>query len=100
MFMQLDRLIHEKGRLAILALLAASPQASYSEIRDNLGMTDGNVTSHLRTLHQAGYVAIIKSLEAGRPMTSYSLTRLGRSAFTDYLKALERALLRAKQSLE
>ena len=98
--MQLDRLIHEKGRLAILALLAASPQTSFTDIKKALGMTDGNATSHLRTLQQAGYVAIIKTVEAGRPMTSDSLTRLGRSAFSDYLKSLEKALQRAKESLD
>ena len=56
-FLNLDRVIHEKGRLAIMSLLAASPQLSFTEIRDSLKMTDGIVTAHLRTLHDAGYVA-------------------------------------------
>ena len=65
-FLQLDKVIHEKGRLAIMSLLAASPQFSFTEIRDSLKMTDGNVTAHLRTLHDASYVAVTKSMERGR----------------------------------
>ena len=44
-FLQLDRVIHEKGRLAIMSLLAASPQLPFTEMRDALSMTDGNVTA-------------------------------------------------------
>lgn len=88
-FLNLDRVIHEKGRLAIMSLLAASPQLLFTEIRDTLKMTDGNVTAHLRTLHEAGYVAFTKSMEAGRAATSYALTPKGRKAFADYLDLLE-----------
>ncbi len=78
--LQLDRVIHEKGRLAIMALLAASPALLYTELRDTLKMTDGNVTAHLRTLLEAGYVAVTKSYEGGRAATSYGLTPTGRAA--------------------
>jgi DNA-binding MarR family transcriptional regulator len=88
-FLQLDRVIHEKGRLAIMSLLAASPELSFSELRDTMKMTDGNVTAHLRTLHEAGYVAFTKSMERGRGVTTYSLTPTGRKAFTGYLDLLE-----------
>ena len=49
-FLQLDRVIHEKGRLAIMSALAASPAMAFTELRDLLEMTDGNLTSHMRTL--------------------------------------------------
>ena len=88
-FLNLDRVIHEKGRLAIMSLLAASAELSFREIRDTLKMTDGNVTAHLRTLHEAGYVNFTKSMEAGRGMTTYALTPTGRKAFTAYLDLLE-----------
>ncbi len=88
-FLNLDRVIHEKGRLAIMSLLAAAPEMSFREIRDTLKMTDGNVTAHLRTLHEAGYVAFTKSMEAGRGMTTYTLTATGRKAFAAYLDLLE-----------
>jgi len=76
-FLQLDRVIHEKGRLAIMSLLAASPQLSFTEMRDTLGMTDGNITAHVRTLHEAGYIAVIKAFKGGRQITSYALTADG-----------------------
>jgi DNA-binding MarR family transcriptional regulator len=88
-FLQLDRVIHEKGRLAIMSLLAASAHLSFTEIRDTLKMTDGNVTAHLRTLHESGYIAVTKSLEGARPVTTYALTATGRKAFTTYLDLLE-----------
>ena len=88
-FLQLDRVIHEKGRLAIMSLLAASPSLLYTELRDTLRMTDGNVSAHLRTLMEAGYVAVTKSLEGGRTSTTYSLTATGRRAFTEYIGLLE-----------
>jgi len=50
-FLQLDRVIHEKGRLAIMSLLGASAHLAFTEMRETLGMTDGNLTTHLRTLH-------------------------------------------------
>ena len=56
--LQLDRVIHEKGRLAIMSLLATSSQLGFTEIRDSLRMTDGNLSVHVRTLQEAGYVAV------------------------------------------
>ena len=53
-FLNLDRVIHEKGRLAIMSLLAASPELAFTELRDTLDMTDGNLTTHIRTLQEAG----------------------------------------------
>lgn len=88
-FLQLDRVIHEKGRLAIMSLLAATTQLSFTEIRDTLGMTDGNLTAHIRTLNEAGYVAITKTFQRGRPLTTYALTEAGRKAFTGYIDLLE-----------
>jgi predicted ArsR family transcriptional regulator len=97
-FLQLDRTIHEKGRLAIMSLLAASPLLSFTEIRDTLRMTDGNVTAHLRTLHEAGYVAVTKAFQEGRPLTSYALTKEGRTAFTAYVELLAQIVQQAKQA--
>ena len=79
-FLQLDRVIHEKVRLAIMSLLAASPQLSFTEMRDALSMTDGNLTAHMRTLQEAGYVSVTKEFQSRRPLTTYSLTAQGRKA--------------------
>ena len=95
-FLQLDRVIHERGRLAIMSLLAATPLLSFKEIRGTLQMTDGNVTTHMRTLQEAGYVSVTKEFKGGRPWTTYAMTSGGRKAFTAYLKLLEQVLDQAR----
>lgn len=95
-FLQLDRVIHEKGRLAIMSSLAASPQLSFTEIRDSLNMTDGNVTAHIRTLQESGYVAVTKAFQAGRQLTTFSLTDGGRTAFASYINLLEQIVQQTK----
>lgn len=95
-FLQLDRVIHERGRLAIMSMLAASPDLSFTELRDTLEMTDGNLTTHMRTLQEAGYVAIAKSYRNRRPLTTASLTAAGRQAFASYVGLLERIVKQAK----
>jgi DNA-binding MarR family transcriptional regulator len=88
-FLHLDRVIHERGRLAIMSMLAASPELSFTELRDMLEMTDGNLTTHMRTLQEAGYVSIAKSYRNRRPLTTVSLTAAGRQAFANYVALLE-----------
>ena len=89
-YLQLARVIHEKGRLAIMSMLAAAPELSFTELRDALGMTDGNLTTHIRALQEAGYVSVAKSYQNRRPLTTCSLTAPGRKAFADYINLLER----------
>ena len=88
-FLQLDRVIHEKGRLAIMSLLAATPELSFTELRDTLAMTDGNLTTHIRTLQEAGYVSVAKSFQNNRSLTTCSLTAAGKKGFTTYINLLE-----------
>lgn len=95
-FLQLDRLIHEKGRLAIMSMLAATPELSFTEMRDTLGMTDGNLTTHLRALQQEGYLSVAKSYQNNRPLTTCSLTPAGRKAFTEYINLLEQIVRQNK----
>ena len=95
-FLQLDRVIHERGRLAIMSMLAASPDLSFTELRDTLEMTDGNLTTHMRTLQEAGYVAIAKSFRNRRPLTTVALTAAGRQAFANYVGLLEQIVKQAK----
>jgi DNA-binding MarR family transcriptional regulator len=95
-FLQLDRVIHERGRLAIMSMLAASPELSFTELRDTLEMTDGNLTTHVRTLQEAGYVSIAKSYRNRRPLTTVALTRAGRQAFTNYVALLEQIVQQTK----
>ena len=96
LFLQLDRVIHEKGRLAIMSMLAASAELSFTELRDSLNMTDGNVTTHIRTLQEAGYLAVSKSYQNNRPLTTCSLTATGRKAFAEYVSLLEQIVQQTK----
>ena len=95
-FLQLDRVIHEKGRLAIMSMLAAAPELSFTEMRDALTMTDGNLTTHIRTLQEAGYVSVTKSFQNNRPHTTCSLTVSGKKAFTNYINLLEEIIQQTK----
>ena len=96
-FLQLDRVIHERGRLAIMSMLAASPELSFTELRDALEMTDGNLTTHVHTLQEAGYVSIAKSYRNRRSLTTVSLTAAGRQAFANYVALLEQIVQQAKR---
>ena len=87
-FLQIDRVIHEKGRLAIMSMLAASPALSFTELRDTLG----NITTHIRTLQEAGYLSVTKSFQNNRPLTTCALTPAGKKAFTHYIDLLERII--------
>lgn len=93
---QIDRVIHEKGRLSIMSMLAASPELSFTELRETLQMTDGNLTTHIRTLQEAGYVAVAKSYRNNRRLTTVSMTSGGRKAFAAYLALLERIVKEAR----
>ena len=96
-FLQLDRVIHEKGRLAIMSALAASTELSFTELRELLQMTDGNVNAHIRTLQEAGYLGVTKSFRDSRPLTTCTLTKAGRDAFTAYLGLLEQIVAQSKE---
>jgi DNA-binding transcriptional ArsR family regulator len=85
----LDPVLHERGRLAIAAVLAAADRLTFTELRDGLGMTDGNLSVHLQRLEEKGYVAIDKQFVGRRPQTGCRLTRAGRQAFARYLDRLE-----------
>ncbi len=90
-FHKLDKAIHEKGRLAIMTLLASRVRWSFQDLKAELRMSDGNLVTHLRTLHKLGFVAVTKEV-LDRPQTSYALTKKGRSAFTAYLRVLEQII--------
>ena len=85
---ELDPLLHERGRLAIVSVLAAD-SLTFTELRDTLGMTDGNLSVHLQKLEEKGYVAIEKQFVGRRPQTSCRLTKPGHRAFARYLDHLE-----------
>jgi DNA-binding MarR family transcriptional regulator len=81
--------LHERGRLAIVSVLAAAPSLTFTELRDTLEMTDGNLSVHLQKLEERGFVHIDKHFVGRRPQTTCKLTSAGRTAFTKYLDHLE-----------
>ena len=72
-----------------MSMLAAAPELSFTELRDALAMTDGNLTTHIRALQEEGYLAVAKSYQNRRPLTTCSLTPPGRKAFAGYINLLE-----------
>ncbi len=95
-FDKLDKIIHEKGRLAIMTLLASRKSWSFQDLKTELKMSDGNLVTHMRSLHQRGYVAVTKAV-LDRPQTTYALTEKGRKAFQDYLRVLEQIVKAGKR---
>jgi DNA-binding MarR family transcriptional regulator len=93
-FRKLEEMIHVKGRLSIVSVLAATESLSFTELRDLLSLTDGNLAAHLRSLDDAGYVSMVKRGGDGKPLTFISLTATGRSAFKRYLEGLEHIVKR------
>jgi DNA-binding transcriptional ArsR family regulator len=86
----LDRVIHEPSRLRIVSVLAAARELTFPELKAHLDMTDGNLSVHLRTLEEAGYVEVDKEFVGRRPRTTARLTRAGRRAFGRYAEVLAR----------
>lgn len=89
---ELDRLIHSRVRLGIMSALAAGHVLSFSDLRDLLGTSDGNLSVHARKLEDAGYVETIKSFDGRMPKTEYTLTPDGHEAFAAYVDHMERIL--------
>jgi DNA-binding transcriptional ArsR family regulator len=92
--LELDRLIHERMRLAIVSALAVNESLSFNELKRLLDTSDGNLSVHARKLEEAGYVACEKSFEGRVPHTDFRLTAAGRAALDRYLAHME-ALIRA-----
>jgi DNA-binding transcriptional ArsR family regulator len=90
----LDRLIHERTRLAIVSALAVNKSLTFTELKQLLRATDGNLSVHARKLEDAGYVTCSKSFDGRMPKTEYALSAAGRRALEKYLSHME-ALIHA-----
>jgi len=91
---RLDRVIHDRTRLAVLAALAASETLAFNDLKHITGATDGNLSVHARRLEDAGYVHCEKTFSGRTPRTEYRLTAVGRRALEKYLDHMD-ALIRA-----
>ena len=89
----IDRIIHEKARLSIVASLASHGEGLlFNDLKELCALTDGNLSRHLAVLQEAGLVEVKKSFKNNRPQTWCKLTPTGRKRFTDYVAELERVV--------
>lgn len=85
---ELDQLIHERLRLGIVCALVDHEALTFTELRELLETTDGNLSVQARKLEEAGYLACSKKFEDRKPRTTYKLTAKGRHALESYLEVL------------
>ncbi len=94
---ELDRLIHERMRLAIVSALAVNSSLTFNELKEQLNTTDGNLSVHARKLEEAKYIVCNKYFDGRTPKTEYSLTAAGRHALERYLNHME-SIIRATRA--
>ena len=92
----LDRLIHDRTRLAIISALAATSTLTFTELKVLLDLTDGNLSVHARKLEDAGYLTCTKGFEGRLPKTQFSLTEAGHRALRQYLDHMEAIIKHAR----
>ncbi len=93
----LERLFHERGRLAVCTCLVANPEGmSFTALQEACALTDGNLNRHLHALTDAEIVTLARTRATGRPTTTVRITESGKSRFLSYIDALE-AVVRAVQ---
>lgn len=94
----LDKVIHERMRLGIISALAANDRLSFTDLKNLLNTTDGNISVHARKLEDAGYLVCEKSFKGRTPLTEYKITSAGRAALDRYLDHME-ALITAMKGV-
>ena len=94
----LDRLIHERLRLGIISALAANESLTFSDLKNLMNTTDGNLSVHARKLEEAGYISCTKFFEGRLPKTEYKLTAAGRSALQNYVSHMESLIKQMRNS--
>lgn len=86
---KLNKLFENRVRLGIMSVLTVNDSYDFNSLKDTLGVTDGNLASHLKALEENGLVAVNKQFIGRKPNTSYSITETGAELFRDHIKALE-----------
>jgi len=89
---EIDRLVHEPARLALIALLYVVESADFTFLMNQTGLSWGNLSAHMSKLEEAGYLEVEKSFKNRRPNTNLRLTTAGRSAFQEYRRRLKQML--------
>lgn len=97
---ELDELIHQRNRLGILGVLTEAGSVSFTHLRDTLGLSDGNLSRHLRVLEEGELITIRKSFKGRVPQTTVGATPKGRKALAAYLDTLEDMIVRLRAASE
>ena len=90
--MEFDKLVHQPTRLQLFAYLYRHEESTFSELKEALYVTEGNLSSHLQTMEEADAIAVEKQFVDRRPQTTYELTEEGRSKFEEHVETLEALL--------
>jgi DNA-binding MarR family transcriptional regulator len=88
----INKAFESRVRLGVMSILMVNASATYSRLKELLGVTDGNLASHLKALEKMEYVLVSKEFVNRKPQTSYSVTKVGKLAFTEHIDALEKLL--------
>jgi DNA-binding HxlR family transcriptional regulator len=89
---QLNKAFDNKIRLGVMSVISVNRRASFNELKELMGVTDGNLASHLKKLEELKYITVHKSFFGRKPNTEYEITAKGQEAFDVHLKALEAIL--------
>jgi len=89
---QMSKAFDSRVRLGIMAILLKEEWVDFRSFKEMLGVTDGNLASHMSSLERGGYVEVRKRFVGKRPNTSYRVTPLGRQSFAQYVRALKKLL--------
>jgi DNA-binding transcriptional ArsR family regulator len=85
----IDRLVHEPARLAIISLLYVVDSADFIFLMNQTGLSWGNLSAHMSKLEEAGYIQVEKTFRGKRPNTTMRLTSQGRQAFNHYARKMK-----------
>jgi DNA-binding MarR family transcriptional regulator len=96
----IDPIIHERVRLAIVSALAVAPEMSFNELKSTLGLSDGNLSAHATNLQRAGYIEIAKTFKGRRPHTTMRLTPVGQAAFRSYIETLRKIIDKGDEAVD
>lgn len=94
-FKNIDKAFENRVRLGIMSILIVSEWVAFQELKEKLGLTDGNLASHITYLEKTNYIEVKKEFEGKKPKTSYRITYNGKSAFIGHINALE-AIIKGK----
>ena len=93
---QLNKIFDSRIRLGIMSVLVINDAISFNELKELIGVTDGNLASHLKTLEDKGYIKVQKGFLGRKTNTTYSITKLGEREFKNHLKVLEGMIKKIK----